>query len=153
MGVNPTVKGCMQKGGLVYLGEVHTALDFDHGDAPDYTHEQCRHLLSDYTRHHEVDNALECIGNKLLIAKVVRFQGMMDAIEHLQKEIWEQEDQLYCIGNDNRKCIHRLEWAPMLGQVFEEEEITKGLRLVTPWVVEHRRQEKECQDRECGHSS
>ena len=38
MGVNPTVEGCMQKGGPVYLDEVHVALDFDHGNVPDYTH-------------------------------------------------------------------------------------------------------------------
>ena len=38
MGTNPTVEGCMQKGGPVYLGDVHTAPDFDHGDAPDYSH-------------------------------------------------------------------------------------------------------------------
>ena len=150
MGVNPTVEGCMQKGGPVYLGDVHAAPDFDHGDAPQYTHEQCRHLLSDYAQWHEVDDALESIGDKSLIAEVACFRGTMDAIERLQKEIWEQEDQLYCIGNDNRKCVRHLEWAQVLARVFEEEEVANGLRLITPWVVERRHQEREREDRERG---
>ena len=70
MGVNPTVEGCMQKGSPVYLGEVHTAPDFNHGEAPEYSHEQRCHLLSSYTRRHKVDNALKCMGDKSLIAKV-----------------------------------------------------------------------------------
>ena len=153
MGVNPTVEGCMQKGGPVYLGDVHTALDFDHGDAPNYSHEQRRHLLSNYARRHEVDDALECIGDKSLIAEVARFRGTMDALERLQQEIWEREDQLYCIGNDNRKCIHRLERAHVLQWVFEEEETANRLCLVTPWVVERQRQERERWELERGHSS
>ena len=81
MGLNPTVEECMQKGGPVYLGDVHAAPDFDHGDAPDYSHEQRRHLLSNYSRRHEVDNALERIGDKSLIAEVARFRGTMDMLE------------------------------------------------------------------------
>ena len=136
MGANPTVEGCMQRGSPVYLGEVHAAPDFDHGDMPQYAHKQRCHLLSNYAQQHKVDDALERIGDKLLIAEVARFCGTMDALEHLQKEIWEREDQLYCIGNDNRKCVRRLERAHMLEWVFEEEEVTNGLRLITPWVVE-----------------
>ena len=112
MGVNPTVEGCMQKGSLVYLGEVHTAPDFDHGNTPDYTHEQCRHLLSDYERCHKVDDALKRISDKSLIAEVAQFRGMMDMIKHLQEEIWECEDQLYCTGNDNHKCVHCVTFHP-----------------------------------------
>ena len=152
MGVNPTVEGCMQKGGPVYLDDVHAAPDFDHGDVPQYTHEQRRHLLSNYSRRHEVDDALERIGDKSLIAEVVRFRGTMDTLERLQQEIREQEDQLYCVGNDNCKCVRRLERAHVLQRVFEEEETANGLRLVTPWVVECQRQEKERQDRERGRS-
>ena len=73
MGVNPTVEGCMQKGSPVYLGDIHAAPDFDHGDTPQYTHEQRRHLLSDYTQRHEVDDVLEHIGNKSLLAEVAHF--------------------------------------------------------------------------------
>jgi hypothetical protein len=50
MGINPTVAGCMYKGGVVYQGDVHAAPSHDHGDrVPDYTHEQLRHFRSDYT--------------------------------------------------------------------------------------------------------
>ena len=138
MGVNPMVEGCMQKGGPVYLGDVHAAPDFDHGEVPQYTHEQCRHLLSNYTRCHEVDDALKRIGDKSLIAEVAQFQGTMDALERLQQEIREWEDQLYCVGNDNCKCVHRLERAHMLQRVFEEEEIANGLRLGW-WSIDVRR--------------
>ena len=150
MGVNPTVEGCMQKGSPVYLGDVHAAPDFDHGGTPQYTHEQRRHLLSDYVQRHEVDNALERIGDKSLIAEVARFRGTMDALERLQREIREREEQLYCVGNDNRKCVHRLERAQVLARVFEEEEVANGLRLITPWVVERQHQAGEREDRECG---
>ena len=71
----------MQKGSPVYLGEVHATADLDHGEAPEYSHEQRRHLLSDYTRRHEVDDALERIGDKSLIAEVAQFRGTMDALE------------------------------------------------------------------------
>ena len=134
----------MQRGSPVYLGEVHAAPDFNHGEAPEYSHEQRRHLLSNYMRHHEVDDALERVGDKSLIAEVARFRGMMDTLECLQREIWDHEEQLYCVGNNNRKCIRRLERAQVLAQVFEEEEVANGLRLITPWVVERRRQEQEC---------
>ena len=142
----------MQKGSPVYLGEVHTAPDFDHGEAPQYEHEQRRHLLSNYTQHHEVDDTLECIGDKSLIAEVARFHGTMDALERLQREIREREEQLYCVGNDNRKCVRRLERAQVLARVFEEEEVANRLRLITPWVVERRRQEREREERERGRS-
>ena len=143
MGVNPTVEGCMQRGSPVYLGEVHAAPNFDHGDAPQYEHEQCRHLLSNYVRRQEVDDVLERIGDKSLLAEVARFRGTMDALERVQREIREREEQLYCIGNDNRKCVRCLEQAQVLACVFEEEEVANGLRLITPWVVERRRQEQE----------
>ena len=143
MGVNPTVEGCMQKGSPVYLGEVHAATDFDHGEAPEYSHEQRRHLLSDYAGRHKVDDALKCIGDKSLIAEVARFRGTMDALERLQREIRDREEQLYCVGNDNRKSIRCLERAQVLARVFEEEEVANGLRLITPWVVERRHQEQE----------
>ena len=143
MGVNPTVEGCMQRGSPVYLGEVHATPDFDHGDTPQYEHEQRRHLLSNYARRQEVDEALERIGDKSLLAEVARFRGTMDALERLQREIREREEQLYCVGNDNRKCVRRLERAQVMARIFEEEEVANGLRLITPWVVERRRQELE----------
>ena len=152
MGVNPTVEGCMQKGSPVYLGDVHAAPDFDHGPTPQYEHEQRRHLLSNYTGRQEVDDALERIGDKSLLAEVARFRGTMDALERIQREIREREEQLYCIGNDNRKCVRRLERAQVLARVFEEEEVANGLRLITPWVVERRRQDRERESRECGRS-
>ena len=152
MGVNLTVEGCMQKGSPVYLGEVHAAPDFDHGEAPEYSHEQCHHLLSNYTQRHEVDDALERIGDKSLLAEVARFWGMMDVLECLQREIRECEEQLYCIRNDNRKCVCCLEWAQVLARVFEEEEVANGLRLITPWVVERQHQDRERENRECGRS-
>ena len=133
----------MQRGSPVYLGEVHTAPDFDHGEAPEYSHEQRHHLLSDYARRHEVVDALERVGDKSLIAKVARFRGTMDTLERLQREIRDCEEQLYCVGNDNRKCVRHLERAQVLAQVFEEEEVANGLRLITPWVVERWRQEQE----------
>ena len=74
----------------------------------------------------------------------------MDTLERLQQEIREREDQLYCIGNDNCKCVRRLERAHVLQRVFEEEEIANGLRLITPWVVECQRQEREREDWERG---
>ena len=136
----------------MYLGEVHAAPDFDHREVPQYAHEQRHHLLSNYSQQHEVNDALERIGDKSLMAEVARFCGTMDAMDHLQKEIREREDQLYCVGNDNHKCVRRLEQAHVLEQVFEEEEVANRLRLVTPWVVERQRQEREHEDWERGRS-
>jgi hypothetical protein len=67
----------------------------------------------------------------------------MDAMKRLQDKIKEREDELYCRSNDNRKCVRRLERAHALGRVFEEEEITNGLRVITPWALERQRQRAE----------
>jgi hypothetical protein len=145
MGVNPTVDGCMYRGGVVHSGEVHAVAEHDCGDTPDYTHKQLRHFHSNYSHHHEVDDALERIGDKSLIAEVSHFHRTMDTMERLNKEIREREEEMYSSGNDNRKCVRRLEWAHALIRVFEEEEIANGLWVITPWVVE-------CCHEECGRS-
>jgi hypothetical protein len=68
------VAGCMYKGGTVYQGDVHAAPSHNHGDhVPDYTHEQLRHFRSNYMRQDEVNEALEHIGDKSLLAKVSCF--------------------------------------------------------------------------------
>jgi hypothetical protein len=87
MGVNPTVWGCMYKGGVVYQGDVHAAPDRNHGPTPDYNNEQLICLRSDYQLCHEVDEALEQIGDKSLSVEVARFQGTMDSMQQIQKEI------------------------------------------------------------------
>jgi hypothetical protein len=101
MGVNPTVEGCTNKGGVVYLGEVHTRPEYNRGATPDYTHQQLHHFRSDYVQRHEVDEVLERIGDKSLVAEVARYRGTMDAMRCLQGEIRKKEDQVYCVGNDN----------------------------------------------------
>jgi hypothetical protein len=63
-------------------------------------------------------------------------------MERLNKEIREREEEMYSSGNDNHKCVRRLERAHTLIRVFEEEEIANGLRVITPWVVERRREER-----------
>jgi hypothetical protein len=70
MGVNPTAWGCMYKGGVVYQGDVHTSPVRDRGTTPDYTNEQLLRLRSDYRLRHEVDEALEQLGDKSLNAEV-----------------------------------------------------------------------------------
>jgi hypothetical protein len=64
MGANPTVMGCMYKGGVVHQGEVQAAPNHNHGHTPDYTHEQLQHFHSDYQHCHKVDDTLKCISNK-----------------------------------------------------------------------------------------
>jgi hypothetical protein len=90
-----------------------------------------------------VDDALEHIRDKSLLAEVLRFHGTMDAMKRLQDEICEREDKLYCHGSDNRKCVHCLERARALGRVFKEEEIANGLHIITPWAIERQRQRAE----------
>jgi hypothetical protein len=129
----------MYKGGVVYQGDVHAAPDHDHGPAPDYTNEQLLHLRSDYQLHHEVDEALEQIGDKSLNAEIARFRGTMDGIQRIQKEIWDKEDELYCLANTNRKSVSRLAEAHALARITEEEMISNGLMIITLWVMERGR--------------
>jgi hypothetical protein len=70
MGVNPMAWGCMYKGGGVYQGDVHTSPVRDRGTTPDYNNEQLLRLHSDYRLRHEVDEALEQLGDKSLSAEV-----------------------------------------------------------------------------------
>jgi hypothetical protein len=136
MGVNPMLDGCMYRGGVVHSGEVHATAEHNRGDTPDYTHEQLRHFHSEYSHHHEVDDALERIRDRSLIAKVSCFCRTMDTVDCLHKEIRERKEALYCSRNDNHKCVRCLERAHALIRVFEEEEIANGLWVITPWVVE-----------------
>jgi hypothetical protein len=57
----------------VYQGDVHAAPNRDHDPTPDYNNKQLLHLRSDYRLCHEVDEALEQIGDKSLSAEVARF--------------------------------------------------------------------------------
>jgi hypothetical protein len=139
MGVNPVVWGCMYKGGVVYQGDVHAAPDHDHGPTPDYTNEQLLHLRSDYRLRHEVDEALEQLGDKSLSAEVARYRGTMDGMQQIQKEIRNKEDELYCLANTNQKSVGRLAEAHALARVAEEEMISNGLMIITPWVMERGR--------------
>jgi hypothetical protein len=139
MGLNPVVWGCMYKGGVVYQGDVHAAPDHDHGLTPDYTNEQLLRLCSDYRLRHEVDEALVQIGDQSLAAEVTRYRTTMDGIQWIQKEIREKEDDLYCLANTNRKSVGRLAAAHALVRIAEEEMISNGLMVITPWVMERGR--------------
>jgi hypothetical protein len=136
MGLSPVVWGCMYKGGVVYQGDVHAAPDHDHGPTPDYTNEQLLRLHSDYRLRHEVNKALMQIGDQSLAAEVVRYRSMMDGIQRIQREIREKEDELYCLANTNRKSVGRLAAAHALVRIAEEEMISNGLMVITPWVME-----------------
>jgi hypothetical protein len=136
MGVNPVAWGCMYKGGVVYQGDVHAAPDHDHGPTPDYTNEQLLRLRSDYRLRHKVDEALMQIGDQSLAAEVARYRTTMDGIQRIQKEIREKEDELYCLANTNRKSVGRLAAAHALARIAEEEMISNGLMVITPWVME-----------------
>jgi hypothetical protein len=137
MGVNPVAWGCMYKGGVVYQGDVHAAPNHDHGPTPDYTNEQLLHIRSDYRLCHEVDEALVQIGDQLLTAEVARYRNTMDGIQRIQKEIREKEDELYCLANTNHKLVGRLAKVHALAHITEEEMISNGLMIITPWVMEH----------------
>jgi hypothetical protein len=67
----------------------------------------------------------------------------MDTMKRLQDEICKREDELYCHGSDNHKCVHRLERAHALRRVFKEEEIANRLQVIMPWAVERQRQRAE----------
>jgi hypothetical protein len=139
MGMNPTVWGCAYKGGVVYQCDVHAAHDCDHGPTPDYTNEQLLRICSDYCLHQEVDKALVQIGNQSLTAEVTRYRNTMDGIQQIQKEIHKKEDELYCLANTNRKLVGRLAKAHALARIAEEEMISNGLMVITPWVMERGR--------------
>jgi hypothetical protein len=136
MGLNPVVWGCMYKGGVVYQGDVHAAPDHNHGPTPDYTNEQLLCLRSDYRLRHEVDEALVQISDQSLAAEVTRYCTTMDGVQWIQKEICEKEDELYCLANTNRKSVGRLAAAHALACIAEEEMISNGLMVITPWVME-----------------
>jgi hypothetical protein len=94
------------------------------------------HLRSDYQLHHEVDEALKQIGDKSLSTEVARFRGTMDGMQQIQKEIHDKEDELYCLANTNHKSVGRLAEAHALMRIAEEEMISNGLMIITPWVME-----------------
>jgi hypothetical protein len=139
MGVNPTAWGCMYKGGVIYQGDVHTSPIRDCGTTPDYNNKQLFHLCSDYQLRHEVDEALEQLGDKSLSAEVAQYRGTMDGMNRIQREIRDKEDELYCLANTNQKSVGRLAEAHALTRITEEEMISNGLMVITPWVMERGR--------------
>jgi hypothetical protein len=60
----------------------------------------------------------------------------MDGMQQIQKEIREKEDELYCLANTNCKSVGRLAEAHALARIAEEEMISNGLMIITPWVME-----------------
>jgi hypothetical protein len=136
MGLNPMAWGCMYKGGVVYQGDVHASPIRDCGAPPDYNNEQLLRLRSDYRLRHEVDEALEQLGNKSLSAEVAQYRGTTDGMQRIQKEIRDKEDELYCLANTNRKSVGRLAEAHALARIAKEEMISNGLMIITPWVME-----------------
>jgi hypothetical protein len=60
----------------------------------------------------------------------------MDGIQRIQKEIHKKEDKLYCLANTNCKSVRRLAEAHALARIAEEEMISNGLMIITPWVME-----------------
>jgi dsDNA-specific endonuclease/ATPase MutS2 len=108
----------------------------DRGATPDYNNEQLLRLRSDYRLCHEVDKALEQLGNKSLSAEVAQYRGMTDGMQQIQREIRDKEDELYCLANTNRKSVRRLAEAHALMRIAKEEMISNGLMVITPWVME-----------------
>jgi hypothetical protein len=129
----------MYKGGVVYQGDVHAAPDHNHSPTPDYTNEQLLRIRSDYRLCHEVDEALVQIGDQSLTAEVARYRSTMDGIQQIQKDIRDKEDKLYCLANTNRKSVGRLAGVHALAHISEEEMISNGLMIITPWVMERGR--------------
>jgi hypothetical protein len=127
----------MYKEGVVYQGDVHAAPIRDLGPTPDYTNEQLLRLHSDYRLRHEVDEALRQIGDQSLKAEVARYRGTMDGMQRIQKEIWDKEDELYCLANTNCKSVGRMAKAHALLRIAKEEMVSNRLMVITLWVMEH----------------
>jgi hypothetical protein len=74
-----------------------------------------------------------------LVAEVARYWSTIDGIQRIQREIRDKEDELYCLANTNRKSVGRLAEAHALVRIAEEEMISNGLMVITPWVMERGR--------------
>jgi hypothetical protein len=82
--------------GPVYRGEIHATPINDQDDThPELTNESLHMLKPGYCDRSAVKDALGHVGDRLLGAKVTRWNTLKKKVKHLQDQIQERKDQLF----------------------------------------------------------
>jgi hypothetical protein len=102
---NPIIYGCMEKGGEIQYGEIHTAVEFDEANTPSYTRDDLRYLRNDYGDRYGVDLALARILDQSLWAEVQHYHSYQQQYNDLEKQLKALEDQQFITRHQAHKSV------------------------------------------------
>jgi hypothetical protein len=123
--------------GPVYCSEIHTTPVNDRDDAhPELTNESLQMLKPGYQDRNAVEDALGCVEDQSLGAKVTRWNTLKKKVKHVQDQIRECKDQLFAMSVDQQACRKRLEEARVISRLQEEMHRDRRVYPLTPWSVE-----------------
>jgi hypothetical protein len=123
--------------GLVYRGEIHATPVNDRDDAhPELTNDSLQMLKPGYRDRNTVEDALGCVGNRLLGDEVTRWNTLKKKVKRVQDQIQECEDQIFALSVDQRACQRRLEEARVISRLQEEMHRDRRVYPLMPWSVE-----------------
>jgi hypothetical protein len=92
-----------------------------------------------YRDRNAVEDALGCVGDQSLGAKVTRWNALKRKVKHIQDQIREHKDQLFALSVDQRACRGRLEEAWVISRLQDEMHRDRRVYPLTPWSVERGR--------------
>jgi hypothetical protein len=92
-------------------------------------------LKPGYRDRNAVKDTLGHVGDRLLGAKVTRWNALKKKVKCIQDQIREREDQLFALSVDQRACRRRLEEARVISRLSEEMRRDRQVYPLTPWSV------------------
>jgi hypothetical protein len=98
-------------------------------------------LETRYSNHHQIAEAIECMGNISLQVEIKRWNTIKRRMKTAQDKIKGQEDVLFSLRVEQQGCHIRLERARAVDRVLEKTVRDQHIYPLTPWSVE------------CGHST
>ena len=124
---NPYVIARLTANGPDYRGELHVTPYNGPEPIDVLTDEAMRMLEPEFPAAEFVSNAIRRIGDRTLLADVIRYQARFTEIEQIQDQRAELERKCYLVGLEMGFCRHRLQDARAVQHIIEE--MVQDLRI------------------------
>ena len=134
MANNPYALGTMGVGCPIYRGPAHAAPRLTQQEAHDKGFQNIRVLCADYAGRDWVDDALICLRDDGLRAKVHRFRKIHKEIGCKEEEVRRLEDRLGDLHLEAVGCTQRLLHAEAIEWVKDQR--GEAVQLISPWTFE-----------------
>ena len=124
---NPYVIARLTANGPDYRGELHVTPYNGPEPIDVLTDEAMQMLEPEFPAAEFVSNAIRRIGDRTLLADVIRYQARFTEIEQIQDQRAELERKCYLVGLEMGFCRHRLQDARAVQHIIEE--MVQDLRI------------------------